>query len=288
MMRLVKLYLNVLVLATLISVPLARSQSSTSKGSIHLTGFAVQAASKGHHTAESTSDTLSVMVYKAIRGDDGSTTKVGAPINPAEDHVFNSGEFILVSFTPTFESYVYFVNRGPEGTRVIFPREAGDIRAIMPGEARNQPLVFNSTVGREELIVVVSRDRLSKLDDAIAKPDRILDTEKSSSTEAIYASMGNKGAAAPVTQPPRRIKSGKKTYRVFSKAGLIAANPRWSVVESISSTASGTVTSSSRGLECLQEEGSSSVQIRPVRDEKGGYRFGTGQVGAFSISFDHR
>ncbi len=279
MIGIVKLHLHLLVLAYLISAPiLAQSESMTSGNSFHLRPFVAQEGSKPHHTAESTSDTLSVIIHKATRDDDGRFTSVGPAINPAEDHVFKSGELILVSFTPTFESYVYFVNRGPEGTRVIFPREVGDIRAIMPGEARNLPLVFNSNVGREELIVVVSRDRLSKLDDAIARSDRMLDAPKSSSTEPLYAA---------VTQPVKKFKSGNKTYKVSNKLGLIAANPpRWSVVDSISSVAA--ATSSSRGLECLQEEGTSSVEIRPVRDEKGSYRFGAGQVGAFSISFDHR
>ena len=283
MIRLLKLITNLLVLASLISAPiLAQSRSMTKGESFSL--WPLVAQGKPHHTVESGSDTLNVIVYKAARGDDGRFNRVGSPINPAEKHVFKSGELILVSFTPTFESYVYFVNRGPEGTRVIFPREAGDIRAIMPAETRNQPLVFNNNVGREELIVVVSRDRLSKLDDAISRSDRMLVTEKSSTTEPVYAATDNKEAATV-----KRFKNGPKTFKVFSRAGLIAANPpRWSVVDSISSTASGTVASSSRGLECLQEEGTSTVQIRPVRDEKGSYRFGAGQVGAFSISFDHR
>jgi hypothetical protein len=271
-----------LVLASLISAPLLGQSHSVTKPK-SLRPFVAQGA-KPHHTAEAPSDTLSVVIYKATRGDEGRFTRVGSPINPAQNHVFKSGEFLLVSFTPTFESYVYFVNRGPEGTRVIFPREAGDIQAIRPGETRNQPLAFNSNVGREELIVVISRDRLSKLDDAISRSDRMLVPEKSSSTETVYAAADNKEPATV-----RRIRSGKKTVKVFSRAGLIAANtPRWSVVDSISSTASGTVASSSRGLECLQDEGTSSVQIRPVRDAKGSYRYGAGQVGAFSISFDHR
>ena len=112
----------------------------------------------------------------------------------------------------------------------------------------------------------------------------MLVTHQGPSPEPLNAMTDNKEPATV-----KIIKSGKKTLKVFNRAGLIAANPpRWSVVDSISSTASGTVASSSRGLECLQEKGTSSVEIRPVQDKKGSYRFGAGQVGAFSISFDHQ
>lgn len=265
-----KLHVGLLVVVPLFSGQiLAQSKVSTSQKSIHSPLLVTQQASHVHNQAESASDSLKVVVYKAIETAGGGTAPAGPPINPAETRVFKSGERIVVSFTPTFEGYVYFINRGPEGTRVIFPRKLTDIRAILPDETRNQPLKFNDKVGREELIIVVSHDRLSKLDDAIGKPDKMLDPRPH----------------RVVAQPPAQRKKGE---RVFDKSGLIAANtPRWSVVEAVSYTGSGPK-SSSRGLECLQDEGDPSVQVRPVRDEKGSYRFGPGQVGAFTMFFDHR
>lgn len=245
------------------------AQSLTGQKSIHSMSFATQQAASVHNHAESASDCISVVVYKAVETAGGGTARTGPPINPAEIHDFKSGERIVVSFTPTFESYVYFINRGPEGTRVIFPRKPADIRAILPDETRNQPLQFNDRVGREELIVVLSRERLSRLDEAIGKRDKLLDPR-------------------PHIVVKQRQTQRRRGQRIFEKSGLIAANTsRWSVVDAVSDSASGPK-SSSRGLECLQDDGDSSVQVRPVRDEKGSYRFGPGQVGAFTMLFDHR
>ena len=283
-----KLHVGLLVVVPLFSGQmLAHSKVSTSLKSIHSPLLVTQQVSEVHNHAESASDSLKVVVYKGIATAGGGTAPAGPPINPAETHVFKSGERIVVSFTPNFEGYIYFINRGPEGTRVIFPVKLTDIRATLPNETRNQPLKFNDQEGQEELIVVVSRDRLKELDDAIAKPNKTLGAGTDSSPAG--AALDGRHEHTRVAHPPRTIRRGEKTYRVFDKSGLIAANPsRWTVVENISSPAAGAPTSSSRGLECLQEEGDSSVQVRPVVDEKGSYRFGPGQVGAFSMFFDHR
>lgn len=279
-------FVGLLVVAALLPVPILAQNSRANGESPYLRPVVARDSSSHQEAPESASDILNVVIYKAVASGDGSTRRVGPPINPAEKHTFQSGERIVVSFTPTFRSYVYFINRGPEGTRVIFPSKASDIRATVPDETRNQPLQFNDREGQEELIVVVSRDRLKKLDDAIARPDKLLDAGAGpSSTEVVPDRPRDR---KPDTHPPKTIKRGKKTYRVFHESGLIAANTsRWDVVENISSPDAGT-TPSSRGLECLQEEGDASVQVRPVVDEKGSYRFGPGQVGAFSIVFEHR
>src|SRR5205823_4778997 len=78
MIWLVKLNSNLLVLASLVLAPiLAQSQSMTNGESFRLRPLVAQEGGKPHHTAESTSDTLSVIVYKATRGDEGRFSRVG-------------------------------------------------------------------------------------------------------------------------------------------------------------------------------------------------------------------
>lgn len=235
-------------------------------------------------SGERNADTLSVVIYRAVLAGDGTASKLGPPLNPAEDHVFKSGELVTVSFTPTFEAYVYFINRGPKRTSVIFPVGVANIKVIPSNETHNVFLQFDNEPGREELIVIVSRDRLSKLDNAVATPDQVLDTKDISALEDADSGHTHDKSVPP---RPNNKKKGKKPVRDFDRAGLIAANSRWGYLASTSS-GPGAPTVRSRDMHFFQEEGNSSVQVRPVADGKNGYKFGRGQVGAFSISFDHR
>lgn len=125
-------------------------------------------------------DELSVKVFKAAK-ENGRITKIEPAINTTDPNlVFRSGELLTVSYSTNFEGYIYFINVGPEGTRVIFPANDEGIRPLMANEAHDVTLRLNQNIGREELILVVSRDRISRLDGAIRSSDKMLDRQTTS------------------------------------------------------------------------------------------------------------
>ncbi|MEO6724017.1 MAG: hypothetical protein ABIP14_01850, partial [Blastocatellia bacterium] len=103
---------------------------------------------------------------------------------------------------------IYFINVGPEGTRVIFPSNVGSILPVAANVRRDVALRLNNNVGREELILIVARERIVRLDEAISRPDKMLDA----TTTALPAAPVD-GYAPPVVAVNRpAAPAPPKTY----------------------------------------------------------------------------
>lgn len=135
-----------------------------------------QTSSKGIEV-ESEADVLSVQIYKAVK-EAGRIIKIDPAIDPADPTLsFRSGELISVAYSVNFDGYVYFINVGPEGTRVIYPTAVANIAPTAANLRREVALRLNNNIGREELVLVVARERLARLDAAIRRADKMLDAQ---------------------------------------------------------------------------------------------------------------
>ncbi len=135
-----------------------------------------QAPAKGIEV-ESNADVLSVQIYKSVK-EAGRIIKLDTDINHVDPTLsFRSGELISVAYSVNFDGYVYFINVGPEGTRVIYPTMVANVAPTPANLQREVALRLNNNVGREELVLVVSRERLARLDAAISRTDKMLDTQ---------------------------------------------------------------------------------------------------------------
>jgi hypothetical protein len=234
--------------------------------------------------AEQSPDVVSVNIYKAYKTD-GEKAKAGDAIDPSKNNTFHSGDYILVDISPNFLCYIYFISRSQEGTRVIYPKRLEDIFPIKPDREIPLPFHFEGPPGHEDLIVVVSHDHLPKLDAAIG-PDKTLDLKSTPLVEGGGKDSGpglSKGEAAPESVPEKdKDKTGpgrttpKKKPKSLQNSGMLG-QASWDEVPG-----------SARRIEFDQEEGDKTIRVRLSPDASGNYRYGTGDVGAFTISFEHQ
>ncbi|MFL6216139.1 MAG: DUF4384 domain-containing protein [Blastocatellia bacterium] len=93
--------------------------------------------------------------------------KDGKQVDPAD--VFKEGEEVQVRYESNFNGYVYMVNITPKGEkRIIFPyaRATGQ-NLLVSGQIKTQAVEFDAEKGTEVLQVIMSRQRIDFLDNAI-------------------------------------------------------------------------------------------------------------------------
>lgn len=139
------------------------------------------------------SDAMSILVLKIANG-----TLV--PVDPGAE--FKAGDQIKIQFQSNFEGYIYVVNIAPSGNRrVLFPYTQESNNAVNPGERYDLPpgsdaIEFDNEKGVEVLQVIMSRDRIAYLDEALKDPERRL-AESAASAAAEF--QGGGGISKKVT-----------------------------------------------------------------------------------------
>ncbi|HSO73229.1 MAG TPA: DUF4384 domain-containing protein, partial [Blastocatellia bacterium] len=93
--------------------------------------------------------------------------KDGVPVDPST-HVFTSADEIEVKYESNFTGYAYFVNITPDGKKcLISPCSRADANEIVSGSEYKQTVGFDDEKGTEVLQVVLSRERIKFLEDAV-------------------------------------------------------------------------------------------------------------------------
>ena len=93
-------------------------------------------------------------------------TKDGRQVDPAD--VFKAGDEVQVRYESNFNGYVYMVNVTPAGEkRVIFPCTRATAVNLVPGQIKTLPVGFDADKGTEVLQVIMSRERIDFLENAI-------------------------------------------------------------------------------------------------------------------------
>lgn len=93
-------------------------------------------------------------------------TKDGRQVDPAD--VFKAGDEVQVRYESNFNGYIYMVNITPTGEkRVIFPCSRATAINLVPGQIKTLPVNFDAEKGTEVLQVIMSRERIDFLENAI-------------------------------------------------------------------------------------------------------------------------
>lgn len=133
-----------------------------------------------------TTDAMRVVVYKVERG-------IHAPVDPSRR--FTQGEEIRVAFEANFDGFVYFVNVSPGGkSRVLFPYPDEIDNTVRSRRRYQLPktgvLAFDQEKGVEILQVIMSRDRVPLLDDAVRNANGELGGSAKSAAAELAARSG--------------------------------------------------------------------------------------------------
>ncbi len=95
-----------------------------------------------------------------------SFLKGGMDIDPSQ--VFKAGDEIEVKYSSNFNGYIYLVNITPKNQRLlIFPCTRSPGFNIVPDRSTTQPIGFDDEKGTEVLQVIISRERIDFLENAI-------------------------------------------------------------------------------------------------------------------------
>ena len=101
---------------------------------------------------------------------DGTTSTV------LPSHEFKSGDSVKLVFTPNIDGYVYWLAKGSSGNySVLFPSKANMDNAVQRNQEYTIPpkgtFRFDDTPGDEELLCILSAEKLPDMDKAIAEAD---------------------------------------------------------------------------------------------------------------------
>ena len=101
---------------------------------------------------------------------DGTTSTV------LPSHEFKSGDSVKLVFTPNIDGYVYWLAKGSSGNySVLFPSKANMDNAVQRNQEYTIPpkgtFRFDDTPGNEELLCILSAEKLPDMDKAIAEAD---------------------------------------------------------------------------------------------------------------------
>lgn len=149
------------------------------------------------------SDAMSILVLKIANG-----TLV--PVDPGTE--FKAGDQIKIQFQSNFEGYIYVVNIAPSGNRrVLFPYTQDSNNAVNPDERYDLPpgsdaIEFDNEKGIEVLQVIMSRDRIAYLDEALKDPERRL-AESAASAAAEFQGGGISKKVTPVIPASGKVRS---------------------------------------------------------------------------------
>jgi Domain of unknown function (DUF4384) len=189
--------------------------------------------------------------------------KGGREVDPAD--VFKAGEEVQVRYESNFNGYIYMVNITPAGEkRVIFPCARATAISLVPGQIKTLPVSFDQEKGTEVLQVIMSRERIDFLENAI-KGDCCENPEKCALSASASSAAAELAAAASKRQ----------------KGGIEVNNLVAVVPEAPSSGVR------ARGIKLAQgSKGSAYVAIEP-RQENGSGKLEQGNYAVFEIRLNH-
>ena len=100
----------------------------------------------------------------------------GATSTVLPTHEFKSGDSVKLVFTPNIDGYVYWLAKGSSGTySILFPSKADTDNAVQRNQEYTVPskgaFRFDATPGNEELLCILSAEKLPDMDKAIAEAD---------------------------------------------------------------------------------------------------------------------
>jgi hypothetical protein len=151
---------------------------------------------------------------------------------------FREGEEIKIKFQSNFEGYVYILNITPGGKkRLLYPCSSQTTNTIIPGRIYSLPpdpqaIAFDDEKGTEVLQVIMTRDRIGFLDDALrnsnccdfSKPCDLTDSASSAAAELagsvqIQQGSGENGGIAAGSPPPQDGSSGLRSRGIKLASG---------------------------------------------------------------------
>ena len=190
--------------------------------------------------------------------------KDGREVDPGT--VFKAGDEVQVRYESNFNGYVYFINITPEGEkRVFYPCERATTINLATGVIKTVPVGFDEQKGTEVLQVIMSRERIPFLENAL-KGDCCEHPEKCALSASASSAAAELAAAAA-----QRQKGGIEVNN------LVAVVP--------DSPSSGI---RARGIKLAQggSKGSAYVAIEP-RQENGSGKLEQGNYAVFEIRLNH-
>jgi hypothetical protein len=193
--------------------------------------------------------------------------KNGVPVDPSRDE-FKAGDEIEVKYESNFKGYAYFVNITPEGRKcVMHPCTRSDSNGIVPGSQYKQTVGFDQEKGTEVLQVVLSRERIKFLDDAI-KGAGCCDPARPCGCEL---SVNAASAADQLASKSPNKKGG------IVVDDLVAVVPQ-----------SGPDGIHARGIKLAAGKDKQEGSFVAIEDKKDDNRLDTGQAAVFEIRLNHR
>lgn len=114
-------------------------------------------------------------------------TRDGKTTNVLPTHKFKSGDKVKLVYTTNIDGYVYWMAKGSSGTyAILFPSaRAGMDNAVKKNTEYNIPVKgafrFDDTPGKEELLCILSAERVPELEKAVAEAASAEGVESSSS-----------------------------------------------------------------------------------------------------------
>jgi hypothetical protein len=191
--------------------------------------------------------------------------KDGVPVDPSD--VFKAGDEIQVKYESNFPGYAYFVNITPEGKKcLIAPCSRAEINEMVPGTLSKQTVAFDEEKGTEVLQVVLSRDRIKFLDDAITTAG-CCDTPC-----GCQLSVNAASAAAQLASNAAKKKGG----------GIVVND----VVAVVPETGTGGVRA--RGIKLAAGRDKQEGSFVAIEDKKNDNRLEPGQAAVFEIRLNHK
>jgi hypothetical protein len=187
--------------------------------------------------------------------------KAGIPVDPSTD-VFNAGDEIEVKYESNFTGYAYFVNITPDGKKcLISPCSRADVNEIVSGSENKQTVGFDDEKGTEVLQVVLSRERIKFLEDAVKGdccPCCELRADAASAAAQLASNASNK------------------------KGGLVVND----VVAVVPQSGSGGIRA--RGIKLAAGRDKNEGSFVAIDDQKNDNRLDAGQAAVFEIRLNHK
>jgi len=161
----------------------------------------------------------------------------GTPVVANQE--FREGEEIKIKFQSNFEGFVYIINITPGGKkRLLYPCSSQTTNTIIPGRIYSLPpdpqtIAFDDEKGTEVLQVIMTRDRIGFLDEALktsnccdfSKPCDLTESastaaaELAGSVQIQQQGSADAGGIAAGTPPPQTGSSGVRSRGIKLASG---------------------------------------------------------------------
>jgi hypothetical protein len=161
------------------------------------------------------------------------------PADPASE--FKEGDQIKIQFESNFEGFVYLVNIQPNGKKkILFPYDLASGNSIVANRRYDFPpgrdlIQFDNEKGTEILQVIMSRDRIALLDDAIKNSNGELGESAASAAAELEGGISTEKTTDVV---PEGGENGVRSRNITIAQGR-DKNPQGSVVAIEDKPASG-------------------------------------------------